>query len=86
MMIKSPAIKLLLSTKLHYQLNTVDIAVDWITNKIYWTSINHIMVYDLQQGYQTIVINSTGHQVVVDPNTRYIHVSKLDISYIGLFI
>lgn len=55
----------------------MDIAVDWISDKIYWTNINQIMVYDLQQGYQTIVINEVDpetlfHQVVADPNTRCI--------------
>ena len=53
----------------------MDIAVDWITDKIYWTNVNQIMVHDLQQGYQTIVIESAEpsalfHQVVVDPNAR----------------
>lgn len=53
----------------------VDIAVDWITDKIYWTVNSCIMVYDLQNGYQTTVINYTlpafFYQVEVDPNTRY---------------
>ena len=54
----------------------VDIAVDWITDKIYWTNTNHIMVYDLQRGYQSTVINSAEsntllHQLMVAPNTRY---------------
>ena len=54
----------------------VDIAVDWISDKIYWTKINKITAYDLQQGYQTIVIDvaepgALFHQVVVDPNTRW---------------
>ena len=56
------------------QCHTVDIAVDWITDKIYWTNINQIFVYDLQRGYQTVVIDSAEsdaiQQVVVDPNTR----------------
>ena len=54
----------------------VDIAVDWISDKIYWTKINQIMVYDLQKGYQTTVIDAAEpdalfHQVVADPNTRW---------------
>ena len=53
----------------------VDIAVDWITDKIYWTVNSCIMVYDLQSRYQTTVINYTlpafFYQVEVDPNTRY---------------
>ena len=54
----------------------VDIAVDWITDKIYWTIFNQIMVYDLKTGYQATVINATEHdalfnQVMVDPGTRY---------------
>ena len=54
----------------------MDIAVDWLTDKIYWTNINQIMVYDLQRGYEAIVIKSTEsgtlfHQVIVDPNARY---------------
>ena len=54
----------------------VDIAVDWITDKIYWTNINRIMVYDLQRGYKATVIESAEfsvsfHQVIVDPNARY---------------
>lgn len=53
----------------------VGIAVDWISDKIFWTKINQIMVYDLQQGYQTTVIDAAEpdalfHQVVADPNTR----------------
>jgi hypothetical protein len=52
----------------------VDIAVDWISDKIYWTNTNQIMVYDLQRGYQSTVINSESdtllHQVLVDPNAR----------------
>ncbi len=58
----------------------VDIAVDWISDKIYWTNINRIMVYDLQRGYQAIMIDSLTlepsamvfYQVVIDPITRYI--------------
>ena len=52
----------------------VDIAVDWISDKLYWTDTNQIMVYDLQRGYQSTVINSDTllHQVVVDPNARYL--------------
>ena len=47
-----------------------------MSDKVYWTNINRIMVYDLQQGYQTTVINSTEsyslfYQVVVDPNKRW---------------
>ena len=54
----------------------VDIAVDWISDKIYWTNINQIMVYDLHRRYQTTVINSAEsyslfYQVVVDPNMRW---------------
>ena len=54
----------------------VDIAVDWITDKIYWTKFNQIMVYDLKTGYQATVINATEqgalfNQVMVDPGTRY---------------
>ncbi len=32
------------------------------------------MVYDLQRGYQSTLINSDTvlHQILVDPNTRYI--------------
>ena len=61
--------------KLHVIMNTVSIAVDWITDKIYWTNNSQIMVYDLHSGYVTAVINSTEpgmlfHQVVVDPGTR----------------
>jgi hypothetical protein len=50
----------------------VDIAVDWISDKIYWTNTNQIMVYDLQRGYQSTLINSDTvlHQVLVDPNAR----------------
>ena len=56
-------------------LHTVNIAVDWITDKIYWTNNSQILVYDLHSGYLTTVINSTEpetifHQVVVDPGTR----------------
>ena len=56
-------------------MNTVNIAVDWITDKIYWTNNSQIMVYDLHSGYVTTVINSTEpgtlfYQVVVDPGTR----------------
>ena len=56
----------------------VDIAVDWITDKVYWTKFNQIMVYDLKTGYTATVINVTASesgasfsQVVVDPSTRY---------------
>ena len=59
-----------------HSLFTVDIAIDWITDKIYWTNNNQIMVYDLHSGHQTTVINSREpgtllHQVVLDPGTRY---------------
>ena len=57
-------------------LSIVDIAVDWITDKIYWTKFNQIMVYDIKTGYQATVINVTEpgasfRQVIVDPSTRY---------------
>lgn len=53
----------------------VDISVEWITGKIYWTAVNRIMVYDMKSSYQTLVINSSDphtsfHQIVVDPSTR----------------
>ena len=59
-----------------FHMNAVSIAVDWITDKVYWTNSSQIMVYDLHSGYVTTVINSTEpgtlfHQVVVDPGTRY---------------
>ena len=53
----------------------MDIAVDWITDKIYWTKLNQIIVYDLHTGYQATVLNITEpgtvlHQLVADPTTR----------------
>lgn len=58
-------------------INIVDIAIDWITDKLYWTNTNQIMVYDLHTGYQTIIINSTEsddlfYQILVDPIARYL--------------
>ena len=55
-------------------LTSVDIAVDWISDKIYWTNSNRIVVYDLQRGYQTTLYTSPGlfHQVEADPNARYV--------------
>ena len=59
----------------YLQLWAVDIAVDWVTDKIYWTANDQIKVYDLRRGYQTTVIKSTEpgtslKQVVVDSTTR----------------
>ena len=65
----------------------VDTAVDWVSDKIYWTNTNQIMVYDLQRGYQSTVINSNTtalHQILVDPNERY-NISAV-IVYSGKFL
>lgn len=71
----SNEIRIIQLNLLNSVVNTVSIAVDWITDKIYWTNNSQIMVYDLHSGYVTTVLNSTEpgtifHQVVVDPGTR----------------
>ena len=56
------------------------IAVDWISNKLYWTEdgqVNRIVVLDLMSGHRVSLIN-TGHgtnprAIVVDPINKYSH-------------
>lgn len=55
-----------------------DIAVDWISNKLYWTDsgqISRIRVLDIASGYYTSIINTgTGtnpRAIIVDPTHRF---------------
>lgn len=58
-------------------INADDIAIDWISNKLYWTNngpFTGIGVLDLSAGYHKSLIN-TGQDnspkaIVVDPLTR----------------
>lgn len=55
-----------------------DIAVDWISNKLYWTDngqISRIGVLDIASGYYTSIINTGAgtnpRAIVVDPIHRF---------------
>ena len=53
----------------------VDLAVDWVSSKIYWTDTNStIVVFDLVTSYQTNVISlddgGSPSAILVDPTTR----------------
>ena len=54
-------------------------AVDWISNKLYWTDaeLKTVEVLDLLDGYRATLIStgssSTPRTIVVDPQTRYIY-------------
>ena len=58
-----------------------DIAVDWISNKVYWTDngFDRIGVYDLSFGYLSFLIDTnTGSEssprgIIVDPVNRYVN-------------
>ena len=56
-------------------------AVDWISNKLYWTDagLNTVDVLDLSDGYHATLIStgssSTPQAIVVDPQTRYMVVN-----------
>lgn len=59
--------------------NTVAIAVDWITDKIYWASVsppsNTISVADIHVGYRTLVIDLSSfepNEILVDASNRCI--------------
>ena len=53
-----------------------DIAVDWISNKLYWTDngFDRIGVYDLVRGYYSFLINtganSSPRGIITDPINR----------------
>lgn len=69
-------IQYILAESVWFNFITVSIAVDWITDKVYWTNNSQILVYDLHSRYVTTVINSTVpsgtsfRQIVIDPGTR----------------
>ena len=56
--------------------HVVDIALDWVTNNLYWTESigGNIEVLDLDTMERAVILNvghgSTPHGVAVDPSTR----------------
>lgn len=62
----------------YYDYITDDIAVDWISYKLYWTDngqLNRIQVLDLNLGHCTSLINTgqdtSPRAIVVDPINKY---------------
>ena len=54
----------------------IDIAVDWITDKIYWSSRYQqtINVLDIHSRHHKVLLNTTNppkNDILVDPITRY---------------
>ena len=67
-----------------------DIAVDWITNKLYWTDdgLDRIGVLDLELGYYSILID-TGldtrpRGIIVDPINGYISIMLIFEPWLNL--
>lgn len=67
-----------LSSLLFMTMLTDDVAVDWVSNKLYWTDdgLDRIGVFDLIFGFRTSLIN-TGQNtkpraLVVDPINRFV--------------
>ena len=58
---------------------TVDLAVDWVDNKVYWIGGDGTLgVVDIVSGEETTSLSSSGfHLILVDPIDRY----KLYLSY-----
>ena len=55
-----------------------DIAVDWVSNKLYWTDsgqMSRIRVLDVASGYYTSIINTgmniSPRAIIVDPIHRF---------------
>ena len=53
-----------------------DIAVDWITNKLYWTDdgLKRVGVLDLERGYYSVILdvgaNTRPRGIIIDPINR----------------
>ena len=56
--------------------STEDLALDWVTNNLYWTDTlnRRLEMLDIDSKYKTVLLSTGAHSapkaIVVDPSTR----------------